>query len=183
MSVRAARPVALNSFAPGNDRSDPDNQISSPMELTKEPHPECDPDPHISLSDLVPWTVSSCLNLVPWIVSSCLNLVPEMRAQKKKKKRDCDDRAKKKKKKDPSIPQIGSWLIGLLSSLPPTTPAARLLLAPTPTQHQQLGTPRGRPTHPCPSPCRDGRSGPGRCKVRTRATRLVLIDTARRLSG
>ena len=184
MSVRAARPVALNSFAPGNDRSDPDNQISSPMELTKEPHPECDPDPHISLSDLVPWTVSSCLNLVPWIVSSCLNLVPEMRAQKKKrKKRDCDDRAKKKKKRTHPSPQIGSWLIGLLSSLPPTTPAARLLLAPTPTQHQQLGTPRGRPTHPWPSPCRCGRSGPGRCKVRTRATRLVLIDTARRLSG
>ena len=82
MSVRAARPVALNSFAPGNDRSDPDNQISSPMELTKEPHPECDPDPHVSLSDLPP----NCLflNLVPWIVSSCLNLVPAMRAQKKK---------------------------------------------------------------------------------------------------
>ena len=57
------------------------------MELTKGPHPECDPDLHVSLSDLVPWIVSSCLNLVPWIVSSCLNLVPASVPEKKKKKK------------------------------------------------------------------------------------------------
>ena len=80
-------PVLGQACVAGDEHRDPDNQISSPMELTKEPQPECDPDPHVSLSDLVPWTVSSCLNLVPWIVSSCLNLVPAMRAQKKQTKR------------------------------------------------------------------------------------------------
>ena len=80
------------------------------MELTKEPHPECDPDPHISLSDLVPWTVSSCLNLVPWIVSSCLNLVPEMRAQKKKEKKETVmiGQKKNKKKTGPHPPKLGA---------------------------------------------------------------------------
>ena len=169
MSVRAARPVALTSFAPGNDRSGPDNQISSPMELTKVPHPECDPDPRV-------------LDLVPWTVSSCLNLVPAMRAQKKRKKETVMI-GQKKNRTHPS-PQIGAGWLACCSSLPPTTPAApRQLLVPTATQHQQLGTPRGRPTHPCLSPCRCGRSGLCRCQVRTRATRLVLIDTARRLSG
>ena len=169
MSVRAARPVALTSFAPGNDRSGPDNQISSPMELTKVPHPECDPDPHVSLS----WCPGLCLLVLTW----CLQCVP------RKNKKETVMIGQTKNRTHPS-PQIGAGWLACCSSLPPTTPAApRQLLVPTATQHQQLGTPRGRPTHPCLSPCRCGRSGLSRCQVRTRATRLVLIDTARRLSG
>ena len=153
MSVRAAH-CCLNSFALIDLVQTARSLL--PMELRKEPHPECDPDLHVPECDPdlhVPWS-----DLVPWIVSSCLNLVPGMRAQKKKR-RDCDDRAKKNKKKQDLFPspQIGGWL-ACCSALPPT-------------QHQQLepccsSLPPHNTSSSAPPLSKPGRSGPSRFKVR-----------------